>query len=32
MGFMPDIRRVLKLLPARRQTLFFSATMPDEIP
>jgi ATP-dependent RNA helicase RhlE len=31
MGFLPDIRRILKLLPARRQTLFFSATMPDEI-
>jgi len=31
MGFLPDIRRVLKHLPARRQTLFFSATMPQEI-
>jgi ATP-dependent RNA helicase RhlE len=31
MGFLPDIRRILKLLPAKRQTLFFSATMPDEI-
>ena len=31
MGFLPDIRRVLKHLPARRQTLFFSATMPDPI-
>ncbi|HNS50176.1 MAG TPA: DEAD/DEAH box helicase [Anaerolineae bacterium] len=31
MGFLPDIRRVLKLVPQRRQTLFFSATMPDEI-
>jgi len=31
MGFLPDIRRVLKLVPAQRQTLFFSATMPDEI-
>src|SRR5689334_2991102 len=28
MGFLPDIRRVLKHLPAKRQTLFFSATMP----
>src|SRR5438309_2596783 len=28
MGFLPDIRRVLKHLPRRRQTLFFSATMP----
>ena len=31
MGFLPDIRRILKLVPAQRQTLFFSATMPDEI-
>ncbi|MBN1933403.1 MAG: DEAD/DEAH box helicase, partial [Anaerolineae bacterium] len=31
MGFLPDIRRILKVLPAQRQTLFFSATMPDEI-
>lgn len=31
MGFLPDIRRILKLLPKRRQTLFFSATMPDDI-
>src|SRR5689334_1319159 len=31
MGFLPDIRRVLKHLPARRQTLFFSATMPKPI-
>jgi ATP-dependent RNA helicase RhlE len=31
MGFLPDIRRVLRHLPARRQTLFFSATMPDQI-
>jgi ATP-dependent RNA helicase RhlE len=31
MGFMPDIRRILKLLPRQRQTLFFSATMPDDI-
>jgi len=31
MGFLPDIRRVLRLVPARRHTLFFSATMPDEI-
>src|SRR3954451_3070094 len=28
MGFLPDIKRVLKHLPAKRQTLFFSATMP----
>ncbi len=31
MGFLPDIRRVLKALPAQRQTLLFSATMPVEI-
>ena len=31
MGFIPDIERILKLLPPRRQTLFFSATMPKEI-
>lgn len=31
MGFIPDIERILKLLPPRRQTLFFSATMPSEI-
>src|SRR3954449_7404849 len=28
MGFLPDIRRVLRHLPPKRQTLFFSATMP----
>lgn len=31
MGFLPDIRRIIKLVPAKRQTLFFSATMPKEI-
>ena len=31
MGFLPDIRRVLKHLPTKRQTMFFSATMPPEI-
>ena len=31
MGFLPDIRRVLKHLPQKRQTLFFSATMPQQI-
>ncbi|WDR05680.1 DEAD/DEAH box helicase [Devosia rhodophyticola] len=31
MGFVPDIERICSLLPARRQTLFFSATMPPEI-
>src|SRR5205823_5398800 len=31
MGFLPDIRRVLRHVPAKRQTLFFSATMPAPI-
>jgi ATP-dependent RNA helicase RhlE len=31
MGFLPDIKRVLRHLPSRRQTLFFSATMPEPI-
>jgi ATP-dependent RNA helicase RhlE len=31
MGFLPDVRRVLRHLPKRRQTLFFSATMPPPI-
>ncbi|RLB71183.1 MAG: ATP-dependent helicase [Deltaproteobacteria bacterium] len=31
MGFLPDIRRIIKSLPAKRQTLLFSATMPKEI-
>ncbi|HSW42021.1 MAG TPA: DEAD/DEAH box helicase, partial [Patescibacteria group bacterium] len=31
MGFIPDIRRILALLPERRQTLLFSATFSDEI-
>ncbi|MGE4580423.1 MAG: DEAD/DEAH box helicase [Desulfuromonadales bacterium] len=31
MGFFPDIRRILGHLPAKRQTLLFSATMPAEI-
>src|SRR3954469_14094428 len=31
MGFLPDIRRLLKYIPAKRQTLFFSATMPKPI-
>ncbi len=30
MGFLPDVRRIVKQLPARRQSLFFSATMPDD--
>ena len=31
MGFLPDIRRILKYVPVARQTLLFSATMPQEI-
>ncbi|WP_109698363.1 DEAD/DEAH box helicase [Chitinophaga deserti] len=31
MGFIHDVKRVITKLPAKRQTLFFSATMPDEI-
>ena len=31
MGFLPDVRRVTAKLPQKRQTLFFSATMPAEI-
>jgi len=31
MGFMPDIRRIIALLPPVRQNLLFSATFPDEI-
>lgn len=31
MGFIHDVKRVIAQLPARRQTLFFSATMPPEI-
>ena len=31
MGFLPDIKRILKMVPAKRQTLFFSATMPPPI-
>jgi ATP-dependent RNA helicase RhlE len=31
MGFLPDIRRILRHIPPKRQTLFFSATMPPEI-
>ena len=31
MGFIHDVRRVLKLLPEKKQTLFFSATMPHEV-
>jgi superfamily II DNA/RNA helicase len=31
MGFLPDIRRIMSALPAKRQNLLFSATMPTEI-
>jgi ATP-dependent RNA helicase RhlE len=31
MGFAPDLRRILKLLPRERQTLLFSATMPPDL-
>ena len=31
MGFLPDIKKIIKLCPDKRQTLFFSATMPDDI-
>jgi ATP-dependent RNA helicase RhlE len=31
MGFLPDIKRIISLLPAQRQNLLFSATFPDEI-
>ncbi|RJX29731.1 MAG: DEAD/DEAH box helicase [Desulfarculus sp.] len=31
MGFLPDIKRLLALIPQRRQSLFFSATMPPAI-
>ncbi len=31
MGFWPDVKRIIAALPAERQTLLFSATMPDEV-
>jgi ATP-dependent RNA helicase RhlE len=31
MGFLPDIRKIIKRLPTKRQTLLFSATMPEDI-
>ncbi|MBB5627555.1 DEAD/DEAH box helicase [Sphaerisporangium krabiense] len=31
LGFLPDIERIMKLIPAERQTMLFSATMPGEI-
>ncbi|MCL4137852.1 UNVERIFIED_CONTAM: hypothetical protein GTU68_048903 [Idotea baltica] len=30
MGFIRDVRKILNMIPKKRQTLFFSATMPDE--
>jgi ATP-dependent RNA helicase RhlE len=31
MGFLPEVKRIVGMLPAHKQTLFFSATMPKEI-
>ena len=31
LGFLPDVKRIVGLIPAKRQTLLFSATMPDNI-
>ncbi|SDG92405.1 Superfamily II DNA and RNA helicase [Sinosporangium album] len=31
LGFLPDIERIIKLIPSERQTMLFSATMPGEI-
>jgi ATP-dependent RNA helicase RhlE len=31
MGFLPDVRKIMRRLPVRRQTLLFSATMPEDI-
>ena len=31
MGFLPDVKRIIAALPSRKQTLLFSATMPEEI-
>jgi ATP-dependent RNA helicase RhlE len=31
MGFLPDVRRIIRQLPENRQTLFFSATMPKDV-
>ena len=31
MGFLPDVRRILSHLPSKRQTMLFSATMPEDI-
>jgi len=31
MGFLPDVKRIIRTLPSERQSLLFSATMPDDI-
>ena len=31
MGFLPDVKRIIPHIPSKRQTLFFSATMPPPI-
>ncbi len=31
MGFLPDVRRIIKAVPAKRQTMLFSATFPREV-
>ena len=31
MGFLPEVRKIIKHVPAKRQTLFFSATMPEDV-
>ena len=31
MGFLPDVRRIIKAVPAQRQTMLFSATFPSEV-
>lgn len=31
MGFLPEVRKIIKQIPAKRQTLFFSATMPEDV-
>jgi len=31
MGFLPDVKRILRHVPVRRQTMLFSATFPDEV-
>ncbi len=31
MGFLPEVRKIIQHVPAKRQTLFFSATMPEDV-